>query len=109
VYECPICGLVSAGSPSCPACGSDEGSGPAPVTELEHSDTESSPEPIDLPFDLDRDASIPASSELPFDLDVATEPPAEGSLLFGLEDSPGALSSTSLAFGLDHIPENDDD
>ena len=109
MYECPICGLVSSGPPSCPACGTDDGSVSVPSIGSDQSETESSSEPIDLPFDLERDALPSLSSNLPFGLEEVPEAPADVDLMFGLEDSPEENPSIPLAFGLDHIPDEADE
>ena len=108
MYECPICGLVSSGPPSCPACGTDDGSVSVPSIGSDQSETESSSEPIDLPFDLEGDAPTP-SSNLPFGLEEVPEAPADVGLMFGLEDSPEENPSSPLAFGLDYIPDDADE
>ena len=109
MYECPICGLVSSGLPACPACGTDDGSVSVPSIGSDQSETESSSEPIDLPFDLEGDAPTPSSSNLPFGLEEVPEAPADVDLMFGLEDSPEENPSSPLAFGLDHIPDDADE
>ena len=109
MYECPICGLVSSGLPSCPACGTDDGSVSVPSIGSDQSEIESSSEPIDLPFDLEGDTSPSPSSNLPFGLEEVPEAPADVDLRFGLEDSPGENPPSPLAFGLDHIPDEADE
>ena len=109
MYECPICGLVSSGLPSCPACGTDDGSVSVPSIGSDQSENESSSEPIDLPFDLEGDALPSLSSNLPFGLEEVPEAPADVDLMFGLEDSPGENPPSPLAFGLDHIPDEADE
>ena len=105
MYECPICGLVSSGPSSCPACGTDDGSVSVPSIGSDQSETESSSEPIDLPFDLEGDTPTSPSSNLPFGLEEVPEAPADVGLMSGLEDSPEENPSIPLAFGLDHIPD----
>ena len=109
MYECPICGLVSSGLPSCPACGTDDGSVSVPSIGSDQSETESSSEPIDLPCDLEGDTPTSPSSNLPFGLEEVPEAPADVDLMFGLEDSPGENPPSPLAFGLDHIPDEADE
>ena len=109
MYESPICGLVSSGLPSCPACGTDDGSVSVPSIGSDQSETESSSEPIDLPFDLEGDTPTSPSSNLPFGLEEVPEAPADVDLMFGLEDSPGENPPSPLAFGLDHIPDEADE
>ena len=109
MYECPICGLVSSGLPSCPACGTDDGSVSVPSIGSDQSETESSSEPIGLPFDLEGDALPSLSSNLPFGLEEVPEAPADVDLMFGLEDSPEENPPSPLAFGLDHIPDEADE
>jgi len=109
VYECPICGLVSSGLPSCPTCGTDDGSVSVPSIGSDQSETESSAEPIDLPFDLEGDTPTSPSSNLPFGLEEVPEAPADVDLRFGLEDSPGENPPSPLAFGLDSMPDEADE
>jgi len=109
VYECPICGLVSSGPQSCPACGTDDGPVSVPNTGANQSETDSSSEPIDLPFDLEGDTPSPSSSNLPFGLEEVPEAPAEVSLVLGLEGSPEENPSSPLAFGLDYMPDEADE
>ena len=105
MYECPICGLVSSGPPSCPACGTDDGLISVPSTQSDQSETESPSEPTDLPFDLEGDGPPPPSSDLPFGLEEVPEAPTDVRLVFDLEDSPEENPPSQLAFGLDHIPD----
>ena len=109
MYECPICGLVSSGLPSCPACGTDDGSVSVPSIGSDQSETESSSEPIDLPFDLEGDAPSSPLSDLPFGLEEVPEAPTDVGPMFGLEGSPEENPPSPLAFGLDHIPDEADE
>ena len=101
MYECPICGLVSSGPSSCPACGSNE--------PLEEGEADSSPEaappsePLDLPFGLQGEAP-PVPSDLPFGLEDVPSETSAAPLALGLEAIPESPPPRPLAFGLEHMP-----
>ena len=80
-----------------------------PSIGSDQSETESSSDPIGLPFDLEGDAPSSPSSDLPFGLEEVPEAPADVGLMFGLEDSPEENPSSPLAFGLDYIPDDADE
>ena len=109
MYECPICGLVSSGSSSCPTCGSDE---EAPREELPGEDAEESSlkstqtnENLDLPFGLEGQAPPVPSSDLPFGLEEVSNEISAPPLALGLEGIPEATTPDPLAFGLEHMPD----
>ena len=101
MYECPICGLVSSGPSSCPACGSNE--------PLEGGEADSSPEAappselLDLPFGLQGEAP-PVPSDLPFGLEDVPSETSAAPLALGLEAIPESPPPRPLAFGLEHMP-----
>ena len=104
MYECPICGLVSSGSSSCPTCGSDE---EPPREDAEGSSLKSTQtnENLDLPFGLEGQAPPVPSSDLPFGLEEVSNEISAPPLALGLEGIPEATTSDSLAFGLEHMPD----
>ena len=102
MYECPICGLVSAGPLSCPACGSDAKS-PEEALANDPPETTPSSKPLDLPFGLQGEAP-PVPSDLPFGLEEVPRKDSAAPLALGLEAIPEPPSPSPLAFGLEHIP-----
>jgi hypothetical protein len=104
VYECPICGLVSSGTSSCPTCGSDEETPNEGAANSSPKSTQTN-ENLDLPFDLEGQAPPVPSSDLPFGLEEVSNEVSAPSLALGLEGIPEATISNPLAYGLEHIPD----
>ena len=104
MYECPICGLVSSGSSSCPTCGSDEEPAKESAEESSFKSTQTN-ENLDLPFGLEGQAPPVPSSDLPFGLEEVSNEVSAPPLALGLEGIPEAPLPDSLAFGLEHMPD----
>ena len=107
MYECPICGLVSSGTSSCPACGSVD---KPPEEALANDSPEATPssEPLDLPFGLQGEAP-PVPSDLPFGLEEVPRNDSAAALALGLEAIPEPSLSSPLAFGLEHMPDESEE
>jgi len=104
VYECPICGLVSSGSLSCPTCGSDEEPPKEGVEESSLKSTQTN-ENLDLPFGLEGQTPPAPSSDLPFGLEEVSNEVSAPPLALGLEGIPEATTPDPLVFGLEHMPD----
>ena len=104
MYECPICGLVSSGTSSCPTCGSNEESSQISLANIPKEDSPIA-ETLDLPFGLEGEAPPIPSSDLPFDLEGAPAEASPGTLAFGLEAIPEEPPNSPLVFGLEQMPE----
>ena len=104
MYECPICGLVSSGTSSCPTCGSDEETPKEGAVDSSPKSAQSN-ENLDLPFGLEGQAPPVPSSDLPFGLEEVTNEVSAPSLALGLEGIPEATTPGPLAYGLEHMPD----
>ena len=104
MYECPICGLVSSGTSSCPTCGSDEETPKEGAADSSPKSAQSN-ENLNLPFGLEGQAPPVPSSDLPFGLEEVSNEVSAPSLALGLEGIPEATTPSPLAFDLEHMPD----